>query len=282
MAEKTIFFAQDLNILTPELELSVGNTRKLEECVEIIPKEASERPKQCMIEDNTVVCMTESGDLEALAPGKTKVTIVCDYGAGACNVTVIGTTEAQAPVDILTLEMPKITKIKNISSGIRIRWSDVEGAEGYEIYKLDHEQWAKIADVDAKNTCEYVDQMVLSGRSYHYSVRAWNREGESAYIDNQKKICYLAPVTTLAAAARAGYIELKWKGISGAQRYLLYRKEPKKMWEKLAVLDAAKENLYRDEHVVNGMQYEYLVIAYNQYGIGAYEAKGRECTYNEN
>ena len=74
---------------------------------------------------------------------------------------------------------PKVSGLKNTAKGISFKWSLVDGATSYLVYrKAGSGSWAMIAKTTSSS---YEDRTVKSGTSYQYTVRAINAEDNAVY-----------------------------------------------------------------------------------------------------
>lgn len=121
--------------------------------------------------------------------GQAKITAIVGKKKLVCRVIVKPKKKAdgsQKPdnekpgKDSSSLKAPKLKKIDLLEDSVRIYWSHVNGATGYEILRKDTGNWAVIAIVK-KNTFSYTDTMVKPGVTYSYTVRALNRTKKGRY-----------------------------------------------------------------------------------------------------
>ena len=105
------------------------------------------------------------------APGKTyKVCSVCGYQ-----------TKAKV-LNQLAPATPKISDLKNTNKGVSFKWSLVDGAQEYFIYrKTNGGSWKVIDTVDG-SVNKYLDSSAKSGTKYQYTVRACGGEANAANI----------------------------------------------------------------------------------------------------
>lgn len=96
------------------------------------------------------------------------------YTVCAVNGTVKGTFCCGKGVNCLTA--PQTVSVKKADSGIKITWSEVDGATGYYVYrKVPDGSWEKIA---SSKTRSYIDKSSLtSGQTYIYTVKGYNKNG---------------------------------------------------------------------------------------------------------
>jgi hypothetical protein len=70
----------------------------------------------------------------------------------------------------------KITKITNVSKGIKLEWNKISNATSYKIYrKTGNEKWKFIKTVK-KNSISYVDTGAKKSKVYQYKIKAMNKK----------------------------------------------------------------------------------------------------------
>ena len=155
-------------------------------------------------------------------------------------------------------------KISNTSSGIKISWTAVDGADEYIVYRKSGSgaSWSRLAVANVTAT-SYTDTTVKSGTTYTYTVKAQNESGAGGYNKTGLKTVYLAQ-PTVKVANKNGYVSVTWGKISGAKGYYVYRKAgSESSWTKIASIGSASTVSYSDKNVKNGTTYKYTVKAYN-------------------
>lgn len=87
------------------------------------------------------------------------------------------------------IAMPKVSKLTNTKSGVKVTWAKVKGAVKYRVFrKTGSGGWKKLADTTAVN---YIDKSSKKGTTYYYTVRCISSDGksyQSAYDSTGKKI----------------------------------------------------------------------------------------------
>lgn len=172
--------------------------------------------------------------------------------------------------------VPKVT-LANHVDGVSIKWSGVEGAEKYRIYrKLKGEtSWTTLTTVSADKT-SYVDKGATTGASNYYAVRVYIDNTWSSY--DSYAINYLATprVKSKSSDANKG-ITLKWDAVAGAAKYRVYRAtDDGKKWKLLSTVTATS---YTDKNVTLGKSYKYTLRAENNKNLSAYVKDGWTVKY---
>lgn len=153
------------------------------------------------------------------------------------------------------IAVPKITGLSSTENGVKISWSASKGAYGYRVfYKNSKGSWSGLANVTSTS---FTDSDVKSGRSYTYTVRCIDRNGNfiSDYDANGKSVTYTAaPDFTLKS--KLGGVSIRWNKIDGAEKYRIFYLNKNGSWVKLADTENCS---YLDKDVRNGGSYTYTV-----------------------
>ncbi|MGN1316722.1 MAG: leucine-rich repeat protein [Acutalibacteraceae bacterium] len=188
-----------------------------------------------------------------------------------------GTVESGCDYDgvsAMYLSIPKLKKAENTSSGIKITWEKVAGANGYIIgRKSGSGSWTKIAQTKDVNT--YTDKTAKAGTTYTYTVVPVCDNVKGFY--NEEGITYrrLSNVTTESIANTADGIKLTWKPVSNCTGYKVYRKTENGAYTKIATLKGADISTYTDKKVTSGVKYYYKVVAYSGSYVSSYNEVSR-------
>ncbi len=167
---------------------------------------------------------------------------------------------------------PKLTKISNLTTGVRVDWSKVTGATGYRVYRRKDgiEYWTYLGTTKNPN---YIDTSVKSknGTGYSYTVRAIN-DGDSGFDAEGLYTKRLSdPVMKSAVSSKQG-ITVKWGSVKGSQSYYVYRKTANSGWVRLATVKGVNNVTYVDKTAKKGVTYTYTAKAVNGKHISAYSS----------
>ncbi|MBQ6654669.1 MAG: S-layer homology domain-containing protein [Erysipelotrichaceae bacterium] len=90
------------------------------------------------------------------------------------------------------LEAPEITKTSMDTDGVHLKWSKVDGADKYMVYRKasDESDYTKIKTV---TTTTYVDDTALGGVKYAYVVKAYNSTTKTYSDYSNKKVLLFNP-----------------------------------------------------------------------------------------
>lgn len=186
------------------------------------------------------------------------------------NKNTIGYSEYCEPLGGRTIKAPELSVPKSVSGAkIRISWSAVSRATGYQIYRSTTENggYSRIATITSGKTVVYDDAPPKANTTYYYKVRSVNKNnGKTGYSE------FSAPVSGKSLAVPKlsniiknadGSLKISWNKISGATKYRIYRRVGSSgKYTKLAEVKSSIR-IYNDTDVISGTTYYYKVIAYN-------------------
>ena len=187
------------------------------------------------------------------------------------------TVSSYDTVKQLFLSTPKLSSVKNTDNGVKITWKKVSGAEGYKIYRKTGSGSFKLIGTTTNNkTYSYTDKDFEAGKTYTYTVKAYNGKYTGYYNKTGLKITTKAPtikkpsMNSLTNAENG--VQVAWTPVSGADKYYIYRQlDGAEDWERIAIVsedELSKDQygyylLYVDETAENGKIYGYAVRAYD-------------------
>ncbi len=178
-----------------------------------------------------------------------------------------GKTVETAKIAQLMCSKPKLKKIENTSSGIKITWGKVSGADKYYVYrKVKGGSYSKIGTT---TKTYYTDKKAKSGKKYYYVVKAVNEAGSSSSSSSLSKY-YLADPTLKTPQSTKKGVVLKWNKITGADGYVVYRKTGSGSYKKIATVKGKSKVTYTDKSAKKGKTYTYKVKAYKSETYSAY------------
>lgn len=181
----------------------------------------------------------------------------------------------QATAKVYYLAAPVINYIANGTKQVTIRWTEVDGAESYYLYRKGGEDknWRKIAVIE--DSTSYKDATAKAGVTYRYTIKAYDGDELSPYHKSGWAIRFLTTPTVSAAAAYGG-IKVSWSKVAGAKGYYVYRKTGNSGWAKIATVNATT---YADKSVKSNTKYTYTVKAYYGTSVSYYNTKGVAVSY---
>ena len=196
--------------------------------------------------------------------------------------------EETVPEEDTIPEIGQVTGLKAsaiTTNKISLKWNKVKGASEYEVYcynktKKDYVLLKKVTGNTFSNT------KLSAGTSYSYKVRACVTEGKEKYTGefSAKLTCKTLPsvakVTSLTAKADSDKaITVKWKKVSGAKGYQVYRYSASK--KKYVLIKTVTKNSFKNTGLKAYTKYSYKVRAYKvqdgkkYYGAFSSVKKGR-------
>lgn len=164
--------------------------------------------------------------------------------------------------------------VSTVSDKLKITWSKVNGATGYNVYrKLENDKNYKLIKIiNGNGNVEFTDSGLKCGVKYYYRVNGF-RTVDSKNYEGLGSKDYLGLTTpaqpALKSAKSLGYntISIEWTKVEGATGYDIYRKTTG-TYSKIGTVDKQSTVTFKDEKAVTGVRYQYTVRAfYNKNGI---------------
>ena len=166
----------------------------------------------------------------------------------------------------------------NSTQRIRLIWNPVQGAHGYQIWRLDAADgtWKIVKTLGDKGNTLIDDQGAASvysntglnsGEAYTYKMRAFSIfDGQkvfSAYSDEiTVKVMPEAPELTVTGS-KAGRVEIRWNAVNGADGYQIWRALFGSNEFKVAkTISEGDVESYTNIGLVSGNTYQYRIRAY--------------------
>ncbi len=167
---------------------------------------------------------------------------------------------------ITSLTAPSMTLKADTSSGQPvIRWTKVNGAAQYEVYRSATGKANSFSIIRRTSALTYTDVNAAAGNTYYYVVRAISGSVKSAFCAAQS-IQYAvaslnAPTMTLTSAA-SGQPVVSWTKVNGAAQYEIYRSATGKA-NSFSIIRRTSALTYTDVNAAAGNTYYYVVRAIN-------------------
>ncbi len=189
------------------------------------------------------------------------------YTVRAINGTEYNTTYNKTGLKITFMSAPKISKVENTASGVKVTWGKVSGATSYNVYRKTTGGWTKL--VSTKST-SFTDKKAKAGTKYTYTIIAAKSGAKSSYYSGKAIVRLTVPkLTKLTATSKKN--TLTFGKVTGATSYIIYRKTGNGGWQKIATTKSTK---YVDTKVKKGTYYTYTVRAVNGSSTSYYNTKG--------
>ncbi len=109
-----------------------------------------------------------------------------EYTVKAVSGKYTGSFKNPAATD-LYIKSPALKSVKSTKSGVVFTYTPVSGCDGYYVYrKTGSGSWVKIATVKGAKKSSYTDKTAKKGKTYTYTVRAYDGATRSAYYSGLK------------------------------------------------------------------------------------------------
>lgn len=155
-----------------------------------------------------------------------------NVNAYAAVAKAVGKTIPTAPV---RLSAPKLKATSSGYNKVRLTWNKVSDAQGYSIYRTSstNSRYVLVKTLHNGNRTTFTDSGLMTGKKYFYKIKSFgtvdNKKSHSAYSTVARGIPHLAGITSFTVSARSyRSIHLKWKRVTGARGYQIFRSYSKK------------------------------------------------------
>ena len=155
----------------------------------------------------------------------------------------------------------------------RLRWSPVEDATGYYLYRMKQGEEKRFLAALGSEMLRYTDTEVEEGKTYHYEIKTAGLFGILSDETRQTAVCSVgegqfklnAPEDFRGIAA-PGENRLRWSSVENATGYYLYRMKQGEEKRFLKLLD--KEDCsYTDTDVEEGIVYYYEIRSVGSFNV---------------
>lgn len=197
----------------------------------------------------------------------TKKATVDTAGTKVKKCTVCKKIVETAKIAQLKCSKPKLSKIENTADGVKITWGKVSGADKYVVYRKT--SGGSYKEIGTTTKTSYTDKKATSGKKYYYIVKAVNEAGKSD-SSSSKSILYLSDPTLKTPKSTKSGITLKWKKVTGAEGYQVWRKTGSGSYSKVATVKGNSKVTYTDKKAKKGKTYTYKIKAYKSKTTSAY------------
>ena len=166
----------------------------------------------------------------------------------------------------------------NATTSIRLRWNEVAGAHGYQIWRMDDAgNWVIIKTLGDRGsvltnnqggTTHYTSNGLKAGKTYTYKIRAFMITDDGRKIFGTFSDTYavaVMPESTVmtATSPKAGRAQISWNAVSGAAGYQVWMAEGNGAYKiaKSVTDGATAATLYG---LSSGTKYSFKVRAYTE------------------
>lgn len=236
------------------LSLEVGSKKKLKTTV--YPTNAKDKTVTYTSSNKKVAKVSKKGNITAKAPGTATITVKAAVGGvtASCKVKVI----------------PKKVVLKATASGsssVKLSWTPASNVSGYWIYKKNSKgKYKTIATVNGTSS-SYVDKGLAGAQNHSYKIKAYTLVGKTKYKSKKSSAVTvylpLGKVKITSAKSETKGIKLKWKAVSGASGYRIYRSTSKNgKYTRIKTIKKGTKLNYTDKKVTANKKYYYKIRAY--------------------
>lgn len=212
--------------------------------------------------NKSVATVDQYGKIKAKKAGKTTITVKTSSGKKAtCKVTV-------------KVKKPTKVTIKTIKSAdyhsVKLTWQKAGRADGYVIYRAAGKNgtYKAIKTIKKSATLSYKDTGLTTGKTYYYKVRAYrtvnSKKVYGKYSAVKKgKAKPSKPKLSSITSVSSSKVKVRWKKVSKADGYVVYRSTSKKgTYKAVKTVKSNSKLQIADKGLKKGTTYYYKVRAY--------------------
>lgn len=166
------------------------------------------------------------------------------------------------------LGKPTLKVSKNGYTSAKLSWSQVGGAEAYQIYRKEgsNGSYVRIKTVKGEASTSYEDKNVAPAKTYYYKIRAYvklNSGTKYSSFASEKKASFAISATDWIKFSTKTYtsVKLEWKQVS-VSGYQIYRKMDSGKYTRIKTLKGKTSLTYTDQTVLPGHTYAYKIRGY--------------------
>ncbi len=212
--------------------------------------------------------LTDSATGTSYTDKTAKNNVKYTYTVRAINGTEYNTTYNKTGLKITFMSAPKISKVENTASGVKVTWGKVSGATSYNVYRKTTGGWTKVGSTKSTS---FTDTKAKAGTKYTYTIIAVKSgANNSSYYSGKAIVRLTVPKLTKLTVAK-GKNTLTFGKVTGATSYIIYRKTGNGSWQRIATTKSTK---YVDTKIKKGTYYTYTVRAVNGSSTSYYNTKG--------
>lgn len=189
----------------------------------------------------------------------------CKSGTGIAGAGIMSSAASAQPMITTPVNVTAASRSYN---SIKITWGKVTGAQKYEVYRSTSKSTG-YTKIGTTTSTSYTDKNLETNKKYYYKVNAVYGKYTSGYSSVTNTKAVPAATSSLTITSRAyNELEIKWKKVSGATKYVLYRSTKEGSgYKKLGTFFTTT---FLDTGVKGGVKYYYKVVPYRN------SVKGKE------
>ena len=185
----------------------------------------------------------------------------------AVTMIPVGTGFADAAAAASLAAPDGIKTVERDDDEITLKWNEVKGASGYEIYRYSatYDKWIEVERTS--NTYDEVDNL-LSASVYTFKVRAFTQDASGKYIYSDfsapfKTATSPKDVNNLRVSSKTKTsVTLKWNAVKRADKYQVYSYEKSTgEWKRLIT---TSKTSYTASGLSSGTSYKFKVRPYRE------------------
>lgn len=180
----------------------------------------------------------------------------------------------QAPTQP-TVKVPAVENFKYgrvTTNSIELKWSAVQNASGYEIYRMDSKtggKYVKYTVINSGSTASFTDSKLTPARCYYYRIKAFVKANGRCYYSSEKTVKLGTCPKTLTGlrvkSQSTNAISISWNKVNGASGYVIYRMDYKTKGKYKAIATVGgKVSSINNIKLESGRPYYYRVRAYKE------------------
>ena len=201
------------------------------------------------------------------------------YMVRSINGSTTGKFCAARPIAVPgALGVPTMTLTTASNGNPVIKWTKVNGAAQYEVYRSDTGKANTFRIIRRTAGLTYTDTSTAAGKTYYYVVRAINGSNAGKFCAAKSVAVALGVPTMTLTTASNGNPVIKWTKVNGAAQYEVYRSDTGKP-NTFRIIRRTAGLTYTDTAAAADKTYYYVVRAINDSTAGKFcAAKSIKCT----
>lgn len=161
-----------------------------------------------------------------------------------------------------------VSAVPNGYNSVKVSWSAVAGASGYEVWRCTSSAGTYRKCVTAAGTT-YTDTGLTTGAGYYYKVKAYCTVSTATTYGSLSVYALAKPVPaipTLVSAVSISYnsVKVTWSAAGGATGYEIWREASGE--SKYIAIGTATQTTFTNSGLVTGRNYNFMVRAYKMSG----------------
>ncbi len=164
----------------------------------------------------------------------------------------------------------------NASNRLRLIWKEVQGTDGYQIWRADSENgtYKIVKTIKSGDTTAYSNVLSSSdgsdqGKTYYYKMRAYTTSNGNKIFGAYSSV---TPVSTMPVtpsvkveSTKRGSAKLSWEEVPGAAGYQIWRSDNKTgKYTLVKSITDGNISSYNNSGLISGQSYYYKVRAYTE------------------